>query len=195
MKSHLFFFLVVAVAILCGCKSAHQCPAVLPPAPPVLPADRREAVWLHDEIVPYTSGRYSDRRDPNVLHEAHRIYRREQTSRPNLSPPEALLFPPVASPSATNAIALLRDGLTAELNQQRSTSLEIIKQAKEIDQRLRQINARTEELREALQESARLRAQLQTVTARLEMIENTVQAAPNGATNPPAKQGVNATQP
>ena len=41
----------------------------------------------------------------------------------------------------------------------------------------------------------RLRAQLQTVTARLEMIENTVQAAPNGATNPPAKQGVNATQP
>ena len=123
--SSAFAVAAITVVVLSGCQSTPQPKTVLVTAPPVLPPDRREAVWLPDLVAPYTAGRYVDPRDPNVVHEAHTIYRREQTSRANLAPPEFLVLPPVASPSATNGTALLRDALTAELNQQRATSCDL----------------------------------------------------------------------
>ena len=178
------------MVVLSGCQSIPQPKTVLVTAPPVLPPDRREAVWLPDLVAPYTTGRYVDPRDPNVVHEAHTIYRREQTSRANLAPPEFLVLPPVASPSATNGTALLRDALTAELNQQRATSKAIIQQAGEINKQLLQIDIRTKEFNDALAEAARLRKELEAVTTRLNLIENSLRPAPITSTNHPPKPPV-----
>ena len=164
--------LSVALLVLTGCVS-NPAPRIvcLPVAPGLLPPEHREAVWFPDQIAPYTIGRYVDPRDPHVLHEAHTIYRREQTSRPNLTPSPVLVFPPVAAAPAINVTAMLRDALTAEVNQQRATSQAIIEQARNLDQHLRRLNAQTQEFRVALQESHRLREQLTAVTNRLEVIE------------------------
>ena len=185
--SSAFAIAAITVVVLSGCQSTPQPKTVLVTAPPLLPPDRREAVWLPDRVAPYTAGRYVDPRDPNVVHEAHTIYRREQTSRANLAPPEFLVLPPVASPSATNGTALLRDALTAELNQQRATSKAIIQQAGEINGQLQQINTRTKEFNVALTEAARLRKELEDVTTRLNLIENSLRPAPVVPTNQPKR--------
>jgi hypothetical protein len=171
--------------LLGGCKSKPPCHVVtLPPA--YLSPEQRANVWLPDQVAPYTVGRYTDLRDPNVLHEAHTLYRREQTSRPNFTPPAALALPPAGSSSASNATVMLRDALTAELNEQRVRSQVLVSQVQSVEQVLRNLSSRTQEMQEAVRESARLQAQLQSVSNRLETIASRLRveapASPTAAT-------------
>lgn len=180
----------LAAAALIGCKSQPPQPIVISQPLPFLPAEQRGNVWLPDQVAPYAVGRYVDPRDPQVLHEAHTLYRREQTSRPNLAPPAALVLPPVAGPSATNATLFLRDALTAELNQQRAVSQSLVEQAKSLATSVHQLNQQTDEFRAVFQESARVRAHLQAVSNRLDMLESQLRSLPHGpasqATGSPA---------
>ena len=162
--------LTVVTALVAGCKSDPPC-QIVAVQPPFLTPDQRANVWLPDQVAPYTVGRYVDPRDPNLLHEAHPIYRREQTSRPNFTPPAGLVLPPAGSPSASNATVMLRDALTAELNEQRATSQVLVGQVQSVDQVLRNLSSRTQEFRDAVQESARVRAQMQAVSNRVEALE------------------------
>lgn len=181
MKAHPVFNLLaasLASAILAGCRTSPNCQVITVPTPAVLPAESRESVWLPDQIAPYAVGRYADPRDPNVVHEAHTLYRREQTSRPNLTPPEALAFPPVTAGSGNNATLMLRDALTAELNQQRASSLALVEQAQGLDKAVRQLNTQTKDFHDAIQESARLRLQLLAVSNRVEILEGQLRLMP-----------------
>ena len=157
---------VATVAVLVtGCKSDPPARFVIvPQSAPFLTSDQRANVWFPDQIAPYAVGRYVDPRDPHVVHEAHILYRREQTSRPNLIPPEALVVPPMAGPSASN-----------------TTALALIEQAKSLANSIRQLNSQTQEFRDALQEAARVRAQLQAVSNRLEMLESQLRSIPAGS--------------
>lgn len=179
---------VAALAVLTGCHSTPTRPvaAIQVPPPPVLPPERAENVWYPDQIAPYAVGRYIDSRDHNVVHEAHTIYRREQTSHPNLTPPAALVFPPVAGPPAINDTVMFRDALTAELNQQRATSRAILDQAKALDQQLRRLNAQSREFQDTLQELGRVREQFLTVSNRLESIERQFGNLPSAPSTKPA---------
>jgi hypothetical protein len=163
-------------------------PHPLPPTPP--------AVWQPAQVTAYSVGRVVDPRDPDVVHEAHTLYRRVETSRPNLAPPLANVTSPgapAAGPTATpvgglttaNINTLLHDALTAELNQQRATSLAIIQQARALDERLREFNRRSEELRSSIQDSAGRRAQPPTAANRPEVSDtqlNPGAAVPAGQT-------------
>lgn len=53
---------------------------------PSRPAPPPAAIWQPDQVAAYAVGRSVDPRDPEVVHEAHTVYRREQTRRPNLAP-------------------------------------------------------------------------------------------------------------
>jgi len=178
-------------------------------APEPIPAPTE--VWEPDRVAAYSVGRAVDPRDPDVVHEAHTIYRREETSHPNLTPPFANATPPAVAapapaapvtspavpppppaapappPAATNLNTMLRDALTAEVNQQRATSQALIQEAHALNERLRELNGRSEDVRNSFEDSARLRAQLQAVTNRLAVIESqlpTVPAAPANRTSP-----------
>ena len=149
------------------------------PAPP-------PSVWQPDWVVAYSVGRTVDPLDPNLMHEAHTVYRREETSHPNLAPPFAMASPsvaPAASPSVTNINVLLRDALTAEVNQQRAASQALIEEARALDERLRELNRRSQDFRNSFEDTTRLRAQLQAVTNRLAVIESQLRTAPAAPTN------------
>jgi hypothetical protein len=163
--------LIAGVPLLVtSCKS--DPPALVVTHPPAyLTPEQRSNVWLPDQVAPYSLGRYLDPRDPNVLHEAHIFYRREQTSRPNFTPPAALVLPPAGSASASNSTALLRDALTAELNEQSARSKVLVSQVQSVEQLLRDLSSRTQSLQEIVREAARVRAQLQAVSNRVETIE------------------------
>jgi len=166
------------VFVSTGCRS--QPPqTIIRIAPSLLPPERRPNVWLDDQVAPYAVGRYVDPRDRNVVHEAHTIYRREQSCRPNLTPPATLVIPPgeVASSSATNVAAVFRDALTAELNQQHTASQAVVEQSQKLQQQVRQLSSQAQALRDSVEESSRLRGQLQTLTNRLDQLEKRLREA------------------
>jgi len=101
------------------------------------------------------------------------LYRRERTSRPNLTPPAAAVFPcgEVAATSATNAVLFFRDALTAELNQQRTAPQAIVDQSQELLKNVQTLSDQAQSLRESAEETARMRSQWQALTNRLDRLE------------------------
>ena len=165
-------FTLIAILLL-GCASPKPLTEPTTVLPPLLPSERRQSVWLGDQIAPYAVGRYVDPRNPNVVHEAHTLYRREQSSRPNLTPPSGLVFPApdTAASSVTNVTGFLRDALSAELNQQRAVSQRIIEQSKSLQQQVETFTGQTRALRESLDEAMRLRGEINALTNRLDQLE------------------------
>lgn len=179
------------VLSLAGCSSSHDRgrSVVVYSPPPLLPPERRENVWHPDELAPYAVGRYVDPRDRNMVHEAHTVYRRERSSRPNLTPPATALFPSgeVAASSATNAVLFFRDALTAELNQQREASQAILDQSQQLLTNIHSLSDQARSLQQSAEEAARMRSQWQALTNRLDRLERRLretEAAP-ATTMPP----------
>ena len=169
------------VVLATGCRSASQS---RPPAPrasttlPPLAVSQPPDAWSPGLISPYTVGRRVDPRDPSVVHESHTLYRREQSRHPNLAPPDWLVFPGNPSPPNPNAAGMLHDALTAELNQQRATSLALIEQAKALDAQLKRLDAQTREFRDAAARATAVQGQLQSVNSRIEALEGKLRATP-----------------
>jgi hypothetical protein len=88
--------LAITAALLSGCSMFRK----KPPAPPVHPQvtvavpvsgteldlANIEKVRFGDTLKAYPVNRYVDPRDPNMLHEAHLVYRKETAASWNLSP-------------------------------------------------------------------------------------------------------------
>lgn len=137
-----------------------------------------ETAWVPAQVTPYTVGRYVDGRDRTVLHEAHTVYRQEVSVHPNRMPPEALLAPGGAKPTDPASLALVRDALTAELNEQRATSKALIEQAQSLDKVLKQLDTQTHEFREIARKGLQIHGQLQAVSNRLESLESRLRSLP-----------------
>lgn len=158
-----------ALLFCAGCNSVPAQPVVYVPSPRVwLAPGCRESVWLPDQVSAYAVGRYVDPRDPNLVHEAHTLYRREISSRPNLASASSTKSPLIFSASGTNDTTLLRDALTAELNRQRATSQALVEQAKLLDQGVRRLSAQTLQVQEELAEANRFRSQALAGSNRVE---------------------------
>lgn len=169
------------IVLSTGCQSASQYRPPAPRAsstlPPVVGSQPVDA-WSPGLISPYTVGRRVDPRDPSVVHESHTVYRREQSRHPNLVPPDWLIFPGNPSPPNPNAAGMLHDALTAELNQQRATSLALIEQAKALDAQLKRLDAQTREFRDAVARATAVQGQIQSVNSRIEALEGKLRTTP-----------------
>ena len=192
MKTRFHFVVLLVIVglillVIAGCSSQCGYDSGAPPrfAAPVCPPGPTGApAWQPETVRVYSVGRAVDPRDGTIVHEAHTLYRREQTPRPNLVPPVAVVTPP-AAPAATNVSLLLRDALTAELNQQRAASQTLAEEVKALNERLAQLNVQSQDLHNSLQDAARLRAQLAAISNRLEVIETRLRDGrtpnPNGS--------------
>lgn len=100
MRACASLFFVVSFAFA-GCQSTRVGKAP-PPAPEALPvsitapaldAASLESVRLGEMLKAYPVGRYIDPADPDVMHEAHTIYRREAGANWNLNPNAPTVVP------------------------------------------------------------------------------------------------------
>ena len=87
MRKTSALFLYAVVALCAGCETMPKKTAVIPspPAPPALAPisgtdldqANLEKVRVGETLKSYPIGRYVDPKDPNVMHEAHVVYRKE----------------------------------------------------------------------------------------------------------------------
>jgi hypothetical protein len=97
--------LILPALALAGCqafnapvaKSPPPAPAVEPAPAPVagtqLDQKNTDNVRVSEALKAYPTGRYVDPNDPNVMHEAHTIYRREAGPNWNLNPNAPTVVP------------------------------------------------------------------------------------------------------
>lgn len=136
MQTKLLILTAGAVLALCaGCETAP--PLNSAPAPAVAPVsgtdlDQRnvEKVRVGETLKSYPVGRFVDARDPNVMHEAHVVYRKEAGAGWNLNPNAPTVVPlgpvlAIADPAATpNPLPAELDQKMAEQNQLVATLIE-----------------------------------------------------------------------
>ncbi|OAM90020.1 hypothetical protein OH491_19110 [Termitidicoccus mucosus] len=111
--------LAIAAALLDGCASRPPQPPPPAPATVAVPVSgteldqaNLEKIRLGEVLKAYPVNRYVDPKDPNVLHEAHLVYRKEASADWNLSPHAPTVVPlgpvlavsdPAEKPAPTNA--------------------------------------------------------------------------------------------
>jgi len=123
------------MALCSGCETLQRKPAVAsaptsPPAPAVAPVSGTdldqtnvEKVRISETLKSYPVGRYLDPTDPNVMHEAHVVYRKEAGASWNLNPNAPTVVPlgpvlAVADPAKTpNPLPAELEQKMAEQNQ------------------------------------------------------------------------------
>lgn len=162
--------LSVCVALLSGCESMAQkpassasapppkavpAPAPAPVAPPVtgndLDQSNMEKVRVSESMKAYPVGRYVDPKDPNVMHEAHVIYRREAGGSWNLNPnaPTAVpLGPVVAVADPAKTPNPLPAELEAKMAEQNQLVASLIEQNEALTKQLAKLNADVAALRQ-----------------------------------------------
>jgi hypothetical protein len=137
-------------------KSAHKsAPPSLEPSPAPLTAseldpNNAEKVRVNESLKAYPTGRYVDPDDPNVMHEAHLIYRRETGANWNLNPNAPTVVPlgpvlAVADAAKTpNPLPAELEKKIAEQNQLMAT---LIEQNEALATELAKLNKEIVELR------------------------------------------------
>lgn len=136
MRIHLFA-LCAAVVLCAGCETMQRktaaATAPLPAPPPAvapvsgtdLDQTNVEKVRVSETLKSYPVGRYVDSTDPNVMHEAHVVYRKEAGASWNLNPNAPTVVPlgpvlAVADPAKTPA------PLPAELEQKMAEQNQLV---------------------------------------------------------------------
>ena len=153
--------LLSAAFLLAGCATAQK-PAPKPAPPPTLePAPAPiaateldphnvEKVRVSEALKAYPTGRYIDPNDPNVMHEAHTIYRREAGANWNLNP-NAPTVVPLGPVLAVADAAKTPNPLPAELEQkiaeQNQLMATLIEQNEALAAELAKLNREMSELR------------------------------------------------
>jgi hypothetical protein len=113
--------LLVAIVALSGCHTVKTPPPLPPPEPaPVagteLDQNNMENVRVGESLKAYPVGRLVDPNDPNIMDEAHTIYRREAGADWNLNP-NAPTVVPLGPVLAVADPAKVPNPLPAELEQ------------------------------------------------------------------------------
>lgn len=152
--------LLIAVLALAGCQTATKeaakpaPPPLEPSLPPVTVTDldprNVENVRVGETLKAYPLGRYIDPSDPNVMHEAHTIYRREAAANWNLNPnaPTVIpLGPVLAVADPVRAPNPLPAELEQKLGEQNKLMVALIEQNEALAAELAKLNREMAELR------------------------------------------------
>ena len=176
---YLALFSLVFVA---SCASRPQ--LVLRPAPSsVTPI---ESVRYSEVVRAYQLGRLVDPANPELMAEAHPVYRLEVSPRWNLHPgsPNSanLLNPP---PDAAFAPMPINDAVIAEMNRQRETTALVMQQANRLAQSYQQLQGIIGEMKTVAQNNALLNVRLIATERRVANFEkdNATTAATNDVSN------------
>jgi hypothetical protein len=176
--------LLVPIILLTACashprKTNSTASAAVPVGKPVSSDSLRTAEQLRE----YRLGRYVDPRDPLAMHEAHPIYRVENTARWDLRPQTEVTIPPRKATTAPNPSA--NDAVVAEVNKQRAATRAFTEQAATLNQKLTELSKAVSQTEEVAKENlslkkdvADLREHVDALDARLNQLKPTPSASP-----------------
>jgi hypothetical protein len=135
----------------------HLAPAPAPVAGTELDQKNVDNVRVGENLKAYPAGRYVDPNDPNVMHEAHTIYRREAGSDWNLNP-NAPTVVPLGPVLAVADPAKEPTPLPAELEQkmaeQNQLMASLIEQNEALSGQLAKLNSQIADLQRKYAETA-----------------------------------------
>jgi len=156
--------LCAAIALCAGCETMDRKTAVaIAPRPPLpapavapvsgtdLDQNNIEKVRLNESLKAYPVGRYIDPKDPDVMHEAHVVYRREAGANWNLNPNAPTVVPlgpvlAVADPAKTPGP--LPAELESKMAQQNQLVASLIEQNESLAKELAKLNQDVAALRQ-----------------------------------------------
>lgn len=153
--------LLVPALALAGCQALLKETAATPVPPPIeaaaapvsgtdLDQDNTEKVRVGESLKAYPVGRLVDPNDPNLMHEAHTVYRREAGANWNLNPnaPTVVpLGPVLAVADPAKAPGLLSAELEQKIAEQNQLMVSLIEQNEALSGQLAKLTKDMAEIR------------------------------------------------
>jgi uncharacterized protein (DUF2267 family) len=161
---------LIPLLFLTACSTTPK--ITLQPLPPPAAADD-PAVRYPEIINAYHIGRYVDPNDDLVMHEQHVVYRVEENTRWNFHPGPVGGGIPELPPTRDAGFAPVpvNDAILAEVNSQKAATAQIMVQVRTLSAALSQFQSALQQAKTNLQETAVLRATVNTMRKRLDAIE------------------------
>lgn len=185
--------IILLISLAFAACSSHP-PKKIVVADAAAPYSRRVAdpsgLRLKENVREYRFGRYVDSRDPLVMHDAHPVYRVEETAAWNLRPGASSNPTSTLAPQPTPGAAQ-RDAERAELNKQRTATRAFTEQTAALNQRLAELTQAVAKTQEVAKQNVLLKHEMESIRARLDALQQAQRAhsAPTpGQTNPPEDQ-------
>jgi hypothetical protein len=128
--------------------------------------DATPALRSTEQVREYRFGRYTDPRDPLVMHESHPVYRVEETARWNLRPSAG-----TTAPRRTATSIAANDAVVAEVNKQRAATRALVEQASTLNQKLGELSQAASQSQEIAKQNLALKADVSALRSRLDVVE------------------------
>ena len=185
MKYLLFIPIIFLFACASHSPKAHSAASV---AAPVGKPANSDALRTDEQLKEYRFGRYIDPRDPLTMHEAHPIYRVENSARWDLRPRTA----PSISPrkTATAPSSSTNDAVVAEVNKQRVATRAFTEQTAALNQKLTELSQAVGQTEEIAKQNLSLKKDVADLREHLDAIDtqlNQSKPAPSAHPSPEDK--------
>jgi hypothetical protein len=174
--------LILPVTLLAACASTTPKKVVIVPAvaagqPVADPTNVRRA----EAVTEYRFGRYVDPGDRLVMHEAHPVYRVEQTAGWNVHPQGTGVSTAVHGISAVGT-TLPDDAVVAEINKQKAATRVFTEEAATLNQRLAGLSEAINQTKQIAQQELLQQRDIAALKSRLNTVETERAAKSPGAT-------------
>ena len=175
-------FLVVVAA--CASHAPRTTP-VASTAPSSRSVTDLSGIRFAEQIREYRVGRYVDPGDSLVMHDAHPVYRVEQTAAWNLRP-NSKTQTTRSSPASPSPGATQRDAELAELNKQRAATRAFTEQAATLNQRLEELTRAVAQTQEVVKQNVLLKQEMDSLRDRVDTLQKQSRHAQPDVVPPPS---------
>ena len=179
MKYLLFIPIIFLFACASHSPKAHSAASV---AAPVGKPANSDALRTDEQLKEYRFGRYIDPRDPLAMHEAHPIYRVENSAQWDLRPQTA----PSISPrkTATTPSSSTNDAVVAEVNKQRAATRAFTEQTAALNQKLTELSQAVGQTKEIAKQNLELKRDVATLREQLDALDVKLRERKQAASSP-----------
>ncbi|MGH7980261.1 MAG: hypothetical protein ACREE6_12880 [Limisphaerales bacterium] len=168
-------YFLISIVILTGCSSTHvvQMPPPIPGT--TFSSDEMESVRYAETVKAYPIGRYIDPNDPDIMHEAHVIYRIETTAKWNLHPDGTGTIPfgpALAVIDSAHYNAPVNAEVIAEVDKQKAATEALLEHNGEFKQSLSQMARAVQVIQQVDEQNQQIKQELSMTEKRLDALED-----------------------
>jgi len=162
---HLLFAPIILLTACASHSPKRTSTAAIPIGKPV----SSDSLRTGEQLKEYRLGRYVDRRDPLVIHEAHPMYRVEKTAQWDLRPNAGATISPRRITTAPNVST--NDAVVAEVNKQRAATRAFTEQATTLNQKLTELSKAVSQTEEVAKQNISLKKDVADLREHLDALD------------------------